>query len=609
MQKQTKQKKKKAPKQPRRTPKYSGLSCFTWMLKRIWIMDKPIAISAIAVVPLAIVLYAFGLYFPPIIISTLQSDKSFTYFALLIGVLLLGQLIFRLAKDFVDAKREVMENLSSWMLNFEITKKRYDMDRYLFLDPKIQEKLNRAYNAVWGNGNRYPIIIANMSVDIICFFLFGSVVATLNAWIILLLIGGSLINFYVQKYKSNRDYQDVEKRDLNAKKINYISFNVSRDMKYGKDIRLFNLAGFLSDKVKTLIKEHVYYFNKTQQTQTAVTVTSSVIALLRDGIAYAILIKSALAGDISIPEFSLYFAAISQLSNFFSGIIGAWTMMREGALQISDYREALDIEGDLRRTGGVTPKSGVPLSIEFKNVSFKYPEGDKQVLKNISFKIKAGEKIALVGLNGAGKTTLTMLCCGLLIPDEGEILIDDRCVFEYNKDVLYSLFSLVPQDYNLMPSSIAENITIADEDDWNISRLNESIDIAGLREKIDSLPLGIQTPINKRYNPDGIELSGGERQKLLLARALYRNAPILILDEPTAALDPIAEDEMYRKYDKTTQGCTSIFISHRLASTRFCDRIYLLDGMELAEVGTHSELIKKGGIYKELFDIQSEYYK
>ncbi|MFA6730130.1 MAG: ABC transporter ATP-binding protein [Eubacteriales bacterium] len=599
----------KKPSAPKRKPKYGSVSSFRWIMGRIWKTNKFIAVSAVSVIPLAIILYAFGLYFPPVMLGLFEDGRDFSTIVLVIGGLLASQLVFRLAKNVVDTKREVMERLSSFILRYEYTEKLFDLDRYLLLDPEIQKKQNRAGNAVWGSGNRYPIILANMSVDILCFFLFGTVIASLNAFIIILLIAGSLINYFVQRYKSRRDYQDAENRDLNEKKLGYVSFEVSRDMKYGKDIRLFGLAPFLAAKVKTLIKEHTYYLNKTQLTQTAVTVTSSFVALVRDGVAYFLLISKALAGELSIAEFSLYFAAISQLSNFFSGILGAWTLMRDGALQISDYREFLDIEGRLFRGEGVSAPAGKPLSIEFKNVSYKYPEGDKQALKNISFKIEAGEKAALVGLNGAGKTTLTMLCCGLLIPDEGEVLINGHSVFEYDRGVLYSLFSLVPQNYNLMPSSIAENITVAPEGERDMSRLMECVAAAGLDKKISSLEKGLETPLNKRFNPDGIELSGGEKQKLLLARALYRASPILILDEPTAALDPIAEDEMYRKYSENTNNCTSVFISHRLASTRFCDKIYLLDGMTLAERGTHGELMALGGKYFELFNVQSEYYK
>ena len=231
-------------------------------------------------------------------------------------------------------------------------------------------------------------------------------------------------------------------------------------------------------------------------------------------------------------------------------------------------------------------------------------------MEHISFKIEAGEKIALVGVNGAGKTTLTMLMCGLLVPDEGEVLLDGHSLLEYNRDEMYTLFGVVPQTYHLLPVSLARNIAAADrneEIDWD--RLNRCIEIAGLTEKITSLPDGAETPLDRTVNDNGIELSGGETQKLLLARLLYRDPLCIILDEPTAALDPIAEDRMYHRYNEIAAHATSVFISHRLASTRFCDRIYLLDGARFAEIGTHDELMAAHGKYRELFDVQSKYYR
>ncbi len=213
-------------------------------------------------------------------------------------------------------------------------------------------------------------------------------------------------------------------------------------------------------------------------------------------------------------------------------------------------------------------------------------------------------------LNGAGKTTLTRLMCGLLLPTEGEILLDGHTVFEYNRDELYTLFGLVTQDYNLLPVSIAQNIACVDEDEEiDRERLEQCIRSAGLEDKVAALPAGAATPLNRQVNQDGVELSGGEAQKLLLARVLYRNPRCVILDEPTAALDPIAENRMYCRYNEISAQSTSIFISHRLASTRFCDRIFLLDGAVIAEEGTHEELMAAGKKYRELFDLQSRYYK
>lgn len=277
-------------------------------------------------------------------------------------------------------------------------------------------------------------------------------------------------------------------------------------------------------------------------------------------------------------------------------------------MQVSDFREAMEIEGRLNRGAGI-PIPQEPFSITFRNVSYQYPEGEKKVLENVSFQIKAGEKIALVGPNGAGKTTLTKLMCGLLLPDEGEILLNGHSLYEYNRDEMYSLFGIVPQQFNLLPASIAQNIAAAEEEEIDRDRVDNCIRLAGLTEKIASLPKGADTPLSRELYEDGVELSGGEKQKLLLARLLYKAPLCMILDEPTAALDPIAEDRMYRNYHQIASNATSIFISHRLASTRFCDRIFLLDGAGIAEVGTHDELMAAGGKYRELFDLQSRYYR
>ena len=305
----------------------------------------------------------------------------------------------------------------------------------------------------------------------------------------------------------------------------------------------------------------------------------------------------------------MYFSAISQMSGFIGGILGGVSSIREGALQLSDFREFLEIQGDFNHGEGIEKPVGRALSIEFKNVSYKYPKGEKNVIDNVSFKIEAGEKIALVGLNGAGKTTLTMLTGGLILPNEGEILIDGHGLLEYNRDDLISLFSVVPQYYTILPLSIAENIALEEKERIDYDKLNKVIEIAGLTSKIASLSSGVNTPLSKELDLDAVDFSGGEMQRLLLARAVYRGAPILILDEPTAALDPIAEDRMYRRYNEIAANATSVFISHRLASTRFCDRIFLLDGANFAEVGTHDELMELDGKYRELFDIQSKYYR
>lgn len=249
------------------------------------------------------------------------------------------------------------------------------------------------------------------------------------------------------------------------------------------------------------------------------------------------------------------------------------------------------------------------VSISLKDVCYRFEENGKNVVDHISLEVAAGERIAVVGMNGAGKTTLTKLISGLFTPVEGEIRIDGVSQERFDKREYYRIFSSIFQDIHFLPLSIGTNITLKQKEEWDVPRLQECVEKAGLAEKIASLEKGLDTPLIKNVNEDACELSGGQKQKLLLARALYKNAPVLILDEPTAALDPIAENELYLQYRDLTAGKTSFFISHRFASTRFCDRILLLEAGRICEMGTHEELMKLGGRYAQMYEVQSRYFR
>ncbi|MBR5868534.1 MAG: ABC transporter ATP-binding protein, partial [Clostridia bacterium] len=322
--------------------------------------------------------------------------------------------------------------------------------------------------------------------------------------------------------------------------------------------------------------------------------------------AYGYLIHLVSTGAIGIGDFVLYFGAVTGFSGFVGRIVFDMNQLNYANLLMNDLRAFLD-NSDEPDPADPAPLPDGPFSVEFRNVTFSYP-GSAPVLQDFSLSIASGEKIALVGVNGAGKTTIVKLLCGFYRPDSGEILLNGISIQNYRKKDLYSLFSAVFQDIFILPFTLAENISMVTLDQTDMPRVETCLRQVGLWDTIAAYPEGPRSFMLKEVM-DGIVLSGGQNQKLLMARALYKDAPFLILDEPTAALDPIAESETYQQFHTLTGNKTALYISHRLASTRFCDRIVFLSDGVAAEVGTHEELMSLGGAYAEMFDIQSHYYK
>lgn len=603
--------KKATKKVPKRKPKYGLFSCVGYIYRLLWQSERKLVFAGILTVPVSLALSALTLYTPSVMLSALEKSDRFSQAALVIIGLLFAQLLCSISDNVITTKSFYMEMyvLNHMKLRWETYLR--DRDRYLGYDPEVQKWNERAQNASGDNhtaGVHFPKYFTDMLSEILKFLLFGTVISLLHPLIILLLAAGCALNAVMGKWERRRNWEERDVRNDLEKKINCISWSISQDLSYAKDIRLYGMKGFLHERLMGLLTLSLGERRKMERRAILTALVNYLVVFVRDGAAYAFLIAEAVRGSMDAASFVLYFSAITSLSGVMGSILGIINKVSEGAMQVSDFREAMEIEGRLNRGAGI-PIPQEPFSITFRNVSYQYPEGEKRVLENVSFHIKAGEKIALVGPNGAGKTTLTKLMCGLLLPDEGEILLNGHSLYEYNRDEMYSLFGIVPQQFNLLPASIAQNIAAAEEAEIDRDRVDNCIRLAGLTEKIASLPKGADTPLSRELYEDGVELSGGEKQKLLLARLLYKAPLCMILDEPTAALDPIAEDRMYRNYHQIASNATSIFISHRLASTRFCDRIFLLDGADIAEVGTHDELMVDGGKYRELFELQSRYYR
>ncbi len=590
--------KEKKKKEPKRKPKYGLFSSVAYIYRILWQTERGLAFTGLFTVPVTVVLSALSLYTPSAVLRALSSQKGFSYVAQVILGLLLAKLCFDLANTVIWQKISGAEHLVLMQLIYMYNYYQRMRDDYLSYDVQMMKLDERGNAAIRDNhtaGVHFPMDFANLAGTILNFILFGSVISLLNPVIVLLLLAGSAINYAVGAWERRKNWETQDIRNKLDKKIKYTTLGISNNFCWAKDIRLYHMQDGLHERFMRLYGMAKSEKWKCERRSVLAAIVGFLIVLVRDGAAYGFLIGKVAAGELTAASFVLYFSAITSMSGLMGRIL--WTINRvlDGALEVSDFREGLETDGKLNHGKGIpVPKKA--FSIEFRHVSFRYPKGEKKVLDDVSFTIKAGEKVALVGVNGAGKTTLTRLMCGLLLPDEGEILLDGHTLYEYNRDEMYTLFGLIPQSYSILPCSIAKNIACVGEDEEiDSKRLEKSIEQAGLAEKIAALPLGVNTPLGRELSNDGIELSGGETQKLLLARLLYKNPLFLILDEPTAALDPIAEDQVYHQYGEITKETTSVFISHRLASTRFCDRIFLLDGANFAEVGTHEELMAAGG--------------
>lgn len=451
--------------------------------------------------------------------------------------------------------------------------------------------------------------LTDLMTSCIGFIVYLALLTNLNLWLAALVAATTAVSYFASKRINEWGYLHRSEELELTKRIEYAN-KTATSREFAKDIRMFGLRGWLEDLWGSTMRLYSAFCAKRERKYIWANIIDIVLTFLRNGIAYAFLIGITVKNGLPASQFLLYFAALSGFAQWVVEILDKLSVMHKQSLDISTIREFLDWDEPFDLNGGerIAFEPNKQYEIRLDDVSFRYPKADKDTLSHINLTVHPGEKLAIVGLNGAGKTTLVKLVCGFLDPTEGRILLNGEDIRKFNRNDYYALFSAVFQEFSVLDVTVKENVAQC-VDGIDETRVWQCIDKAGLTEKIKSLPKGIETHLGRRVFKDGVEFSGGQTQRLMLARALYKNAPILVLDEPTAALDPIAENDIYQKYNEMTHGRTSFFISHRLASTRFCDRIIFVDSGKIAEEGTHDELLKNGGGYAYLFEVQSKYYR
>lgn len=598
-------------------PTHSVISNMLYLIKMQW-QEKQggrlCFILWIIYIPLVLGISFCGIYMPKLVMSQITENHSPYHMIMVIG--LFGVLIATLniaqkIRESYEGRAVSVYRSNIWFLKY---KKIIYADYENMETAKFKTMSQRAEDSLWQSGPFNSVTELSRSfsyfiTNILGYLMFSAIISLANPWIAVILTLTALINYFVVKAIQNFQYEKRgEQAELN-RKLWYIANNTG-SFESVKDIKIYGMNTWFMNLYKTLTKRQLKVDAQIARKYYISNIVEALTILLRDGIAYIMLIYMAVNGNITVDNFVLYFGVVGGFANWIRVIFYGFNTVTGHSHLVCDLRDFLEYPEKLKKDAGCIIQDKIlPCEIELNNLSYCYENTESDVLKNISVKINPGEKVALVGLNGAGKTTLIKNICGLYSPSGGNIYVNGHDKNEYNIYDYYSMFSVVFQDFHFLPISIAETISCKPEDETDRNRVKECLHLAGLEDKINSLEHGINSKLNKQLNQDGIDLSGGEKQKLLLARAIYKNAPVLILDEPTSALDPIAESELYQRYNEITKNKTSIYISHRLASTHFCDRILLLDNGEIIESGTHDELMKLNGKYAYLFNVQSHYYK
>lgn len=642
-----------------RVVRHSIPSNILFWLKIYWKWEPGVVLLAALELILGALVPLVGIYLPKLILDMLAGHVTAAVLIRTLGLWgLLAAALYGVSGG-LRGKYYVQNSVRSYLmpeLFLKSLRVSYEIPESEWGKKAYQEALGVASGGDWSASTRTFDGTLAILQNILCFALYSTVLGVLNPWVVLVLMALSMLNILVIEKGLRFEDSMREREARHGRHWNYI-LSAMGNMTAAKDVRIFGMhpwLGGIRDRAVTEMEEDKKAYQRLHNWQQAM---NGLIGLVRDVAAYGYLIYSVSTGQIGVSDFVLYFGAVTGFSGFVTGMLyqvgdlksarnatdyfraymalpeevseeesiravtpdaqrnqtGAMTCGEHGGQKLmASVKAGENFQGTDGRAAYAGQRFPAP-GIVFEDVGFAYKKEDgtpgEKVLDHFNLTIAPGEKLALVGVNGAGKTTLVKLLCGLYQPDQGRILVNGRSRSEMESEEWYQMLSVVFQEQLVLPITIAENLSLQRREETDDERAWAALEKAGLSETFARQKLTLDTFMKKTISRKGIELSGGQQQRLMLARALYKDAPLLVLDEPTAALDPIAESEVYESYLQHSRGKTAIFISHRLASTRFSDRIILLDHGQIQEEGTHEQLMKLGGAYAHMYQVQSSYYE
>ncbi len=580
------------------------LTEFIWKRKKSYLFYKITVQLLIAAVPLA------DTIIPKFIIDELLGKQRahvvFAWVAILLAINLLFSIIIRYlngrafllnGKLFTDFQIMLAEKLS-----------KCDFER--LEDPEFLDSKSKAENFLYANGQGFAGVldnVFNIFGKLVSFVGVVAIIARLNIFVVIGFVLLILLNTYFEsKVRQKIVEWDMEKAPVERRTSYFL--DLIENFAFGKEIRIYGLRKWILSKARYHLLESESFYEKQTKLSNRTSYISSFMNFLLKGITYVYLAVSVLKNSISIGDFTMYMTALMGFSEAMTGLMSSLLSIRQYGGYYSALNDYMNVPQKMYEGKGLkVPVS--PYEIKFEDVSFRYAGQDNYALKNISLTISSGQKLSVVGENGAGKTTFVKLLCRLYDPTSGRITLNGVDIRDIAYDEYMGIICSVFQDFRLLAFSMKENVAFMNSEAENDGYIKDILVSTGLGERVNTLNAGIHTNLYRIFSDSGFEPSGGEGQRIALARAIYKNAPIMILDEPTAALDPRAEYEIYLRFSEMTKGKTTVFISHRLASSKFCDKVALFSNGEIIEYGTHEELILKEGCYKELFEMQAQYYQ
>lgn len=581
--------------------------------REIWDFDRGLVCLLLAEVLVSAIRPFPNIILAGRIVDQVTEGKDFTQVILYVGVMFGTDYILTALAAFSGRSRDFRFLRIIHQLDNEVNRKCMNMDLEKFNDPSVQERIRMVSQAVHGK-NFFTSLTVFFRIISQLITLAGivCVMTILDVWLFLaaLVVLASQAALHYMRLRHERKYaQDSVEDDRKAFYVSQLAKNISNK----KDVVTFGMSGYILKKAEAFQRAMRKLDKRRLREGGFIEIAMYSFGAAFRILAYLLVGQKAFRGEITVGEFTMGIASLINFMSASSFVTANIVAFHDNFFYVRQYKSFLKLRTKFDPVPGAATLSPVDtgrIEIEFRNVWFRYPGSTAYVLKNINLTIKDKERLGIVGYNGAGKTSFALLLMRMYDPTEGAIFLNGTDIRSIDYKEYQKMISPVHQDFSLFAFSLAENIAVSEETTpGERGRIAQLLAENGLGGRLDKLYRGLDTPVTKTLFASGVDFSGGESQKIAVVRALYKNAPLLLLDEPTSALDPAAEHEIFHRFAEMSEGKTTVLVSHRIYSTRFCDRIAVFDRGELAECGTFEELMGQKGLYYDFFEKQAEFFK